>query len=227
MTQPRSHEIVNDTPPAGLPMLLLGILVAPIGTITLFIMAGLADGRGDEPMLITYVVLAGLSILVGVLIYRTLVLVNPNHAKVVLLFGRYTGSILKNGFFAVNPFTVRRDVSRRIRNFTSETLKVNDSRGNPIEIAAVVVWKVKNTAQALFDVEDFEDYVETQTESGLRHLAACHPYDLTGEEEEGVSLRGSAEIVSDELERELAERLTLAGIEVLGETPSSSSPVRS
>ncbi len=216
MTQSRSQEIVNHSPTAGLPMLLFAIVVTPISSILLFIMAGIAGNRrGEEAMVITFVVLGFLTILVGILLYRTLVLINPNHAKVVLLFGRYTGSILRNGFFAVNPFTVRRDVSLRIRNFTSETLKVNDSRGNPIEIAAVVVWRVKNTAQALFDVEDFEDYVETQTESGLRHLAASHPYDLTGEQEDGVSLRGSADVVSDELERELSERLQLAGIEVL------------
>ncbi len=215
MTQSRSQEIVNHSPAAGLSVLLLAILVTPIGSILFFIMAGLADSRREKALVITFVLLGIATILVGILLYRMLVLVNPNQAKVVLLFGRYKGSILRNGFFAVNPFTVRRDVSLRIRNFTSETLKVNDSRGNPIEIAAVVVWRVKNTAQALFDVEDFEDYVETQTESGLRHLAACHPYDLTGEDEEGVSLRGSAEIVSEELERELSERLTLAGIEVL------------
>ena len=215
MTQTRSQEIVNQSPTAGLPVLLFAILVTPIGSILMFIMAGLARNRREDVMVITFVVLGILTILVGILLYRMLVLVNPNHAKVVLLFGRYTGSILRNGFFAVNPFTVRRDVSRRIRNFTSETLKVNDSRGNPIEIAAVVVWRVQNTAQALFDVEDFEDYVETQTESGLRHLAASHPYDVTGDQEEGVSLRGSADVVSDELERELSERLKLAGIEVL------------
>ncbi|MHC4512759.1 MAG: SPFH domain-containing protein [Planctomycetota bacterium] len=215
MTQTRSQEIVKEHPTAGLPMLLLAILVAPIGTATLFILAGVADGQGNDAMFATCLIGGFVSILVGILLYLTLVLINPNHARVVLLFGRYQGSILKNGFFALNPFTVCRDVSLRIRNFTSETLKVNDSRGNPVEIAAVVVWRVKNTAQALFDVEDFEDYVKTQTESGLRHLAACHPYDLTGEDEEGVSLRGSADIVSDELERELAERLQLAGIEVL------------
>lgn len=215
MTQPRSQELVNNSPTAGVPVLLLALLVTPVGSILFFILAAMAESRRDEAWVGAFVILGIATILVGILIYRMLILVNPNHAKVVLLFGRYKGSILRNGFFAVNPFTVRRDVSRRIRNFTSETLKVNDSRGNPIEIAAVVVWRVKNTAQALFDVEDFEDYVETQTESGLRHLAACHPYDLTGEDEEGVSLRGSAEIVSEELERELAERLTLAGIEVL------------
>ncbi len=149
---------------------------------------------------------------IGILILRGLVLVNPNQAKVVLLFGRYVGTIRKSGFFWINPFTARRDISLRAHNFASEQLKVNDLRGNPIEIGAVVVWRVEETAQAAFDVEDYESYVAVQTESALRHLAAEHPYDTQTDGE--TSLRGSADIVNDELEKELTTRLAMAGIDV-------------
>jgi regulator of protease activity HflC (stomatin/prohibitin superfamily) len=141
------------------------------------------------------------------------VLVNPNQSKVVLLFGRYIGTIREAGFFWINPFTVRRLISLRIHNFNSDTLKVNDLRGNPIEIGTVVVWRVHDSAQAAFDVEEFQSYVAVQSESALRAMAAKHPYDTP--EEGQTSLRGGTEDVSEELQRELTERLALAGIEVL------------
>jgi regulator of protease activity HflC (stomatin/prohibitin superfamily) len=150
---------------------------------------------------------------IALLIFRGLVLVNPNQSKVVLLFGRYVGTIRDHGFYWINPFTVRKAVSLRARNFNSDTLKVNDQVGNPIEIGAVVVWRVRDTAQATFDVEDYESYVSIQTESGLRHLASTHPYD--SERDGEASLRGSAEVVNQELHRELTERLDSAGIEIL------------
>ena len=107
-------------------------------------------------------------LLVGVFILIGLTLVNPNKSKIVLLFGEYKGTIRKPGFYWVNPLSVRRDISLRVNNFNSEKLKVNDLRGNPIEIGTVVVWRVNNTAQAAFDVQDYESYVEVQTESALR-----------------------------------------------------------
>lgn len=149
----------------------------------------------------------------GLLVMRGLVLVEPNESKAVLLFGKYRGTIRKAGFHWINPFTVRRHVSLRARNFDSTKLKVNDKRGNPIDIGAVVVWRVKDTAQALFDVEQYESYVAVQTESAIRTTAAKHPYDAPTEGE--VSLRGDSAEVNAELMTQLTERLSHAGVEIL------------
>ncbi|MDO8349048.1 MAG: SPFH domain-containing protein [Planctomycetota bacterium] len=159
------------------------------------------------------IILSVLAIPAGVLMLCGLVLVNPNQSKVVTLFGNYTGTLRQDGFFWVNPFSLRRPISLRAHNFNSDKLKVNDLRGNPIEIGAVVVWRVADTAQAAFDVENFESYVQVQTESALRHMASQHPYDSPHETE--VSLRGSSETVNAELQKELTTRLQRAGIEVL------------
>jgi regulator of protease activity HflC (stomatin/prohibitin superfamily) len=160
----------------------------------------------------------------------------PNQARVLLLFGAYKGSVLKSGFFWVNPFFSKKKISLRIRNFetgstsTPETKseagkvlqkagrthgrpsKVNDRDGNPIEISAVVVWRVVNTAEALFEVDDFEDFVEVQSESALRNLASRHPYDSHDHE---VSLRGNPDDVCSQLEADIQERLDKAGVEVI------------
>ncbi|AZI43497.1 SPFH domain-containing protein [Deinococcus psychrotolerans] len=140
-------------------------------------------------------------------------IVQPNQASVLTLFGRYVGTERRNGFYWTNPFTVRKRVSLRIRNFNSERLKVNDLMGNPIEIAAVIVWRVVDTARALFDVEDYVGFVEIQAETALRHLASQYPYD--NYEETGMSLRGNADEVAEALGRELTTRLRHAGVEVL------------
>ena len=152
-------------------------------------------------------------LVVGIFILCGLTLVNPNTSKIVLLFGRYVGTINKPGLWWVNPFTSRRNVSLRVNNFNSEKLKVNDLRGNPIEIGTVVVWRVENTAQAAFDVQDYESYVEVQTESALRTIAAKHPYDAALEGQ--TSLRGDSEEINTEIQEELTTRLTMAGVEVL------------
>ncbi len=149
----------------------------------------------------------------GLLLLLGLVLVEPNESKAVLLFGRYRGTLREAGFHWVNPFTVRRHVSLRARNFDSTKLKVNDKRGNPIEIGAVIVWRVKDTAQALFDVDQYESYVGVQTESAIRTTAAKHPYDVPTEGE--VSLRGDSDEVNAELMAQLAARLSHAGVEIL------------
>lgn len=175
-----TQEIGLDPKP-GIPMLILGLILAPIGV--------------------------GLFILIG------LTLVNPNKSKIVVLFGEYLGTIRKPGLYWVNPLSVRKDVSLRVHNFNSKHLKVNDLRGNPIEIGSVVVWRVSNTAQAAFDVEDYESYVEVQTESALRTTASKHPYDSANEGQ--TSLRGDSTEINAELETELTDRLALAGIEVL------------
>ncbi len=141
------------------------------------------------------------------------VVVNPNTAKVLLLFGDYRGTIKTPGFWWVNPFTARRSVSLRVRNFESGKLKVNDHIGNPIEIGAIVVWRVIETAEALFLVDDYEHFVHMQTESAVRILATSFPYDA--HEEGQMSLRGSGAEVSQRLREEIQERLAKAGVEVI------------
>jgi regulator of protease activity HflC (stomatin/prohibitin superfamily) len=142
----------------------------------------------------------------------------PNEAKALILFGKYKGTVRQDGFHWTNPFKLavprsRYTLSLRIRNFEVEKLKVNDKRGNPIEIAAVVVWRISDTAHALFDVDRYEHYVKIQSDAALRHLANCYPYDH-GEEEEEVTLRSGIEEVSSVLKVELQERLSKAGVVV-------------
>ncbi len=204
-----SREKTLSNPAAGLPLLCLAILCLP-ATITCFVQA---DQRRPDSEVAMWAIGGMVCLLLGVFLLRGLVLVNPNQSKVILLFGRYVGTIRHDGLFWVNPFTVRPRVSLRAHNFNSDTLKVNDLDGNPIEIGAVVVWRVRDTAQASFDVEDYESYVAVQTESALRHMSASHPYDAEGGDQ--ASLRGSADIVNRELHQELTNRLTLAGIEIL------------
>jgi regulator of protease activity HflC (stomatin/prohibitin superfamily) len=139
--------------------------------------------------------------------------VPPNTARVVLLFGKYLGSIKTPGFWWVNPLTTRRLVSLKVRNFESGKLKVNDHIGNPIEIAAIVVWRVVETAEAVFQVDDYEHFVHMQTESAVRNLATSFPYDA--HEEGELSLRGSASEVSVRLRQEIQDRLATAGVEVI------------
>lgn len=139
-----------------------------------------------------------------------LITVQPNEARVLTFLGRYVGSVREAGFHYVNPFTVKRRVSLRVHNFNSDRLKVNDAQGNPIEIAAVVAWRVVDSAKALFQVEDYASFVAIQSETALRALASRYPYD--GEEK---SLRGNPEELAEELKREVEERLKVAGVEVL------------
>ena len=142
-----------------------------------------------------------------------LTVVNPNTAKVLLLFGDYKGTLKTPGFWWVNPLTVRRPVSLRTRNFESGKLKVNDHIGNPIEIAAIVVWRVVETAEAMFQVDDYEHFVHVQTESAVRVLATTYPYDA--HEDGETSLRGSGDEVSRRLRDEIHERLAKAGVDVI------------
>ncbi len=139
-------------------------------------------------------------------------LVNPNEAKILILFGRYAGSITQDGFWWVNPFTVKKKVSRRIHNFETTKLKVNDNHSNPIEIAAVVVWRVVDTAEALFEVEDYENYVHVQSESAVRTLASRYPYDAHAAGE--VALSSHQVQVAGDLLTEVQERLGKAGVQV-------------
>jgi hypothetical protein len=165
-----------------------------------------------EPAPATIAVIVAL-VVVDVICWRGLTVVNPNTARVVLLFGRYQGTIKIAGLRWVNPFTARRFVSLKVRNFESSKLKVNDHIGNPIEIAAIVVWRVVETAEAMFEVNDYEHFVHVQSESAVRNLATTFPYDA--HEEGELSLRGSAAEVSQRLGQEIQERLSAAGVQVI------------
>jgi regulator of protease activity HflC (stomatin/prohibitin superfamily) len=149
----------------------------------------------------------------GALSARGLFTVQPNQAVVLILFGSYVGSVKQSGWWWTNPFMIRRRISLRARSLNGDQIKVNDNHGNPVEIAAVVVWKVRDTAAATFDVEDFENFVTVQSETAVRHLASSYPYD--DYEEGAISLRGSTDKVSEFLKTELHDRLKPAGVEVL------------
>lgn len=139
--------------------------------------------------------------------------VSPNQAKVILFFGQYIGTIRESGFFLTVPFAQKIGISLKVRNFNSTVLKVNDLDGNPIEISAVVVFKVVDTAKALFDVAYYQDFVEIQSETAIRHIASQYPYDTFNDDD--LTLRGNTTAVSDELAQELQERLSVAGVEVI------------
>jgi regulator of protease activity HflC (stomatin/prohibitin superfamily) len=139
--------------------------------------------------------------------------VNPNESKVMVLFGKYAGSVREAGIYWANPFFKKTTVSLRIRNFESARLKVNDHDGNPIEIASIVVWKVTDSAEASFEVNDYEDYVRVQSEAAVRNLATMHPYDA--HQEGQLSLRGNTMEVAEQLKKELQDRVGKAGVEVL------------
>ena len=156
-------------------------------------------------------------IAVAFIILKGLVLVNPNNSRVLLLFGKYIGSIKTNGLFWVNPLYKRKKISLRASNFDSERLKVNDKLGNPIMISTILVWRVTNTYKASFDVDNYENFVRVQTDAAVRKLASMYPYDNFADEglAEDITLRSSVNEVSEALEKEVEERLAIAGIEVL------------
>jgi regulator of protease activity HflC (stomatin/prohibitin superfamily) len=152
-------------------------------------------------------------IVVGVLIATSLVIVQPGQTKVIRFFGTYVGTVRRPGFWWVVPLADRRGLSVRVRNFETNHLKVNDADGNPVEIAAIVVWQVADTARAVYAVDDYDNFVRVQAESALRHVATVHPYD--NPDGEGTSLRGSVDVVADELAAEVAERVVIAGVEIV------------
>ena len=152
-------------------------------------------------------------LLVFFLIISGFVVVQPNDSRVLILFGKYTGTVRNSGFWWVNPFTVRKRVSLRIRNFNSQKIKVNDLHGNPIEIGAVIVWKVVDSAKAVFDVENYEQFVDIQSETAIRTLASEFPYDVN--EEDKPSLRGTPQVIAESLKNTLQIRLEVAGVDIL------------
>jgi regulator of protease activity HflC (stomatin/prohibitin superfamily) len=141
--------------------------------------------------------------------------VNPNGSCVMVLFGAYKGTIRENGFFWVNPFYMKRHISLRARNFDSEPIKVNDKIGNPIKIGFVLVWRVAETYKAVFEVDDYQHFVLVQSDAALRKLAGLYPYDNLEDHEAVMTLRSGGEEVNDELEKEIRERLVIAGIQVI------------
>lgn len=158
-----------------------------------------------------------LATIIGFILFFGFILVNPNSSKVILFFGKYVGTIKQNGLFWANPLYRKKTISLRASNFDSERLKVNDKLGNPVMISTILVWKVTETYKAAFDVDNYENFVRVQTDAAVRKLASMYPYDNFADEnhEEDITLRSSLNEVSDTLEKELEERLAIAGIEVL------------
>ena len=190
---------------AGIPMLLL--LITVLG----FEVWGLATAiQAATPMRIV-----GVSVALAFTVFLCVgfFMVNPNQGQVLQLFGAYRGTAKEQGLRWANPLLSKKGVSLRVRNFESSRLKVNDNEGNPIEIAAVVVWKVVETAEAVFEVDDYENYVHVQSEAALRNLATSYPYDA--HDEHVVSLRGHTLAVADHLQREIQDRLSKAGVVVI------------
>jgi len=190
---------------AGLPVL-LGGLVAVGGLVWGIVMGA----RGEQPALI---IGSAVGLAVVGLLMAGLFMVNPNEGRVLQLFGNYAGTARASGLRWANPFLTKRAVSLRVRNFESSHLKVNDFDGNPIEIASVVVWKVVDTAEAVFEVDDYEHYVRVQAEAALRNLATSYPYDAHDDQQ--TSLRGHTTAVADHLKREVQDRLAKAGVQVI------------
>jgi regulator of protease activity HflC (stomatin/prohibitin superfamily) len=162
---------------------------------------------------VVFNVLAGLLAIKALVMPAGFFLVKPNHSKVLVQFGRYVGTVRDEGFWWTWPWRIRKTLSLRIRTFDSDTLKVNDAVGNPVEIASVINWQVTDTAKATFDVEDYENFVYIQTEAAVRHVASEYPYD-NWDDPSQVSLRGNADEVMATLQAELQERLDVAGVEV-------------
>ncbi|HZD98767.1 MAG TPA: SPFH domain-containing protein [Micromonosporaceae bacterium] len=185
---------------AGLPMLGAGIAAIIIGVV-LIALANVAT-----------IVIGVVLIVIGIVVLVGLTAVAPGQARVVQLLGRYTGSVRHTGLRWVNPFSTRRRISTRIRNHQTEVTKVNDADGNPIEIAAVVVWQVTDTAKAVFEVDDFAEFVAIQAETAVRHIANSYPYDAHGG---GMSLRDSADEITEKLAIEIGARVAPAGVTIV------------
>jgi regulator of protease activity HflC (stomatin/prohibitin superfamily) len=151
-------------------------------------------------------------IIISFICFGGFMIVQPNESKVLLLFGKYTGTVKDSGFWWVNPFTVKKHVTLRIRNFNSERLKVNDLHGNPIEIATVIVWRVVDSARAIFDVQNYEQFVAIQSETAIRSMASEYPYDV---DDDKPSLRGTPQEIAENLKNTLQTRLEVAGVEII------------
>ena len=188
-------------------LLVLGVVLVALG-FTVYVLSG--QPLGDDPVII---VPAALAVILEAFLLVGLFVVNPNEGRVLQLFGDYVGTVKTPGLRWANPFYTKKRISLRVRNFESARLKVNDNEGNPIEIAAVVVWRVVDTAEAVFEVDDYQNFVKVQTEAAVRNLATSYKYDA--HEEDQLSLRGNTAEVAEHLKKEIQERLAKAGVEVL------------
>ena len=184
-------------------------VVAVLAALIVLFFSGVITAADDYK--VAFVPIIPLSIFIGVGFY----MVQPKQARVTLLFGRYSGSDKQQGLRWANPLLVKRKISLRVRNFESDKLKVNDQLGNPIEIAAVVVWEVIDSAVALFEVDDYESFVNIQSEAALRNLATSYPYDQHSNDEDELSLRSHANVVAKALQHEIQIRLEKAGVNVI------------
>jgi len=192
------------------------IIVPANGYLMLFVFLLLFIG-GIVSIITTHRPWFAFAILAAIFIAPGFIMVQPNNSRVLLLFGKYVGTVKKNGFYWVNPFYTKKKISLRASNFDSERLKVNDKLGNPVMISTILVWRVQNTYKAAFDVDNFENFVRVQTDAAVCKLASMYPYDNFADEghKEDITLRSSVNEVSEALEKEIDERLSIAGIEVL------------
>jgi len=213
----QSAQLHSDTGTAGHSVPLVGIRErqawAVNGWLGVLVVAGCGVAAGFIAVSSAAKGVVIIPIVVAVVILSSLVIVQPGQTRVVRFFGSYIGTVRRTGLSWIVPLADRRSVSIRVRNFETNHLKVNDADGNPVEIAAIVVWQVADTSRALYAVEDYLNFVRVQAESALRHVATTHPYDNPAEE--GLSLRGSTEIVAGELSEEVAQRVSIAGIEIV------------
>lgn len=209
MPAPRVREFAAHSIGGGL-ALLLGLLGLLLGAALCAVGGAVVHTGGAQAALITTGVLVGIAAFFAMCGLNT---VAPGEARVVQLFGRYRGTIRQDGLRWVNPLTSRTKISTRVRNHETAVLKVNDAYGNPIELAAVVVWNVRDTAQASFEVDNFLEFVATQTEAAVRHIAIEYPYDA--HDEDGLSLRGNAEEITEKLAVELHARVETAGVRII------------
>ncbi|MFI2778468.1 SPFH domain-containing protein [Streptomyces sp. ALB3] len=211
MPEPQVRETTAHSIPGGLGLLLtvLGVFVG----VALAIIGGVLGSDGHNGVGIPVLVIGLLLTVASFFCMSGVKMVAPGEARVIQLFGRYVGTIRADGLRWINPLTSSRKISTRVRNHETAVLKVNDAYGNPIELAAIVVWKVEDTAQALFEVDDFLEFVATQTESAVRHIAIEYPYDA--HDEGGLSLRGNAEEITEKLAVELTARVQAAGVRII------------
>lgn len=211
MPRPQVRETPAHSIPGGL-ALLLTVLGVALGVAVIIVGGVLGDG-GNKAAAVPMVIV-GILLLIGSFFCMTGVkMVAPGEARVIQLFGRYVGTIRTDGLRWVNPLTSARKISTRVRNHETAVLKVNDAYGNPIELASIVVWQVEDTAQALFEVDDFLEFVATQTEAAVRHIAIEYPYDA--HDENALSLRGNAEEITEKLALELTARVQAAGVRII------------
>ncbi|HNY39206.1 MAG TPA: SPFH domain-containing protein [Bryobacteraceae bacterium] len=197
--------------PNGIVVLLFVIAMLIIPVAMIIMTAKAAEGGGPKPVLpIVFWALVWVADIVAMAGFFT---VQPNQGVVLTLFGKYVGTVTEQGLRFANPFYAKKHVSLRVRNFETSKMKVNDKDGNPVEIAAVVVWKVVDTAEAIFHVDSYDNYVHVQSEAAVRNMATAYPYD--SHEEKEISLRGHTAVVAQHLQKEIQERLAVAGVDVI------------